>query len=409
MRDLKTFLEGSGSETAAPDRALRIGVLREMRVGEHRVALTPDGVTRLQALGLHVAIESGAGAGAFFADAAYLDAGATLLTAALVVGQSDILVCVNAPEAAVLASLRAGQTLIGLLQPLIDLDLVRDLTAAQATAISLDGLPRTLGGAQSMDALTSQANVAGYKAALLAADTYGSYFPMLMTAAGTVRPAKVLVLGAGVAGLQAIGTARRLGAVVTAYDVRDAARADVASTGAAFLDLGGSTTAAASDDGYARELSRHDQSDRSAALVTAIAGFDIVICTAQVPGRRPPVLVAAAAVAAMSPGSVVIDLACGPLGGNVEGSVPDTTVITDNGVTVIGAANLPAAVPRAASTAYARNIAALLGHLVQDGQLALDTTDPITAGVLVTDHGEVIHPGVLARMDDVTARLAPTG
>jgi NAD(P) transhydrogenase subunit alpha len=248
-----------------------------------------------------------------------------------------------------------------------------------------------------MDVLSSQANVAGYKAALVAADTYGGYFPMLMTAAGTIRPATVLVVGAGVAGLQAIGTCRRLGAIVTGYDARDAARADVASTGAAFLDLDTGVSATGAG-GYARELTDREQHEQQEAMARAVAGFDVVITTAQVPGHRPPVLVSATALAAMRPGSVVVDLAAGALGGNVDGSVPDRVVVTANGVTVIGAGNLAAEVPRAASTSYSRNIAALLTHLIHDGQVHLDPADEITAGVLVTHDGEVVHPAVLTRL-----------
>jgi H+-translocating NAD(P) transhydrogenase subunit alpha len=242
--------------------------------------------------------------------------------------------------------------------------------------------------------------VAGYKAALLAADLYGGYFPMLMTAAGTVRPASVLVLGASVAGLQAIGTARRLGALVTGYDVREAARADIASTGATVLDLAaGSDAAATGEGGYARELTAEEAARQQDAMSAAVARFDVVITTAQVPGRTPPVLVTAEALAAMRPGSVVVDLAASDLGGNVAGSAPEATVVTEQGVTVVGAGNLAAAVPRAASTAYARNIVALLSHLVRDGRLALDPDDEITAGVLVTHDGEVVHPAVRALLN----------
>ncbi len=370
-----------------------VGVLRETAPGERRVALTPDGVTRLIKAGATVAVEAGAGAAAWFTDAAYTAAGARVTDRAGVCSTCDVLVCVHAPDDR--ASLVAGQVLDGLLAPLTDPGLASELAEAKVTAISLDGLPRTLSAAQSMDVLTSQANVAGYKAALVGADTFGGFFPMLMTAAGTVRPATVLVIGAGVAGLQAIGTARRLGAVVTGYDVRDAARADVASTGAAFLDLGDPLSATAAG-GYARELTDAERDAQQAAMTTAVARFDVVITTAQVPGRRPPVLVAAAAVAAMRPGSVVVDLAAGPLGGNVEGSVADTTVVTDGGVTVVGAGNLASAMPQAASTAFSRNVVALLGHLVGDGALRLDTDDPITAGVLVTRDGAVVAPAVLA-------------
>jgi len=367
---------------------LTVGVVRQDDAGERRVALVPESVARLAALGLGTVVQEGAGAAAWFPDAEYAAAGATVLPGQAVYERADVVVCVHPPEG---APLRAGQLLLGLLQPLLQPALARRLAEAKVSAVSLDGLPRTLSRAQSMDALTSQANVAGYKAAVLAADLYGGYFPMLMTAAGTVRPASVLVLGAGVAGLQAIGTARRLGAVVTGYDVREAARADIASTGASVLDLG---TEATGEGGYARELTAEEAAGQQDAMAAAVARFDVVITTAQVPGRTPPVLVTAEALAAMRPGSVVVDLAASDLGGNVVGSLPETTVVTDGGVTVVGAGNLAAAVPRAASTAYARNVVALLSHLVTDGRIVLDPADEITAGVLVTHDGEVVHPAV---------------
>jgi NAD(P) transhydrogenase subunit alpha len=292
--------------------------------------------------------------------------------------------------------LQEGQALLGLLSPLTDADLIRRLTDAKVTAISLDLLPRTLSRAQAMDALTSQANVAGYKAALVAADAYGGFFPMLVTAAGTTRPAQVLVLGAGVAGLQAIATARRLGALVTGYDVREAARADVASTGAAVLDLAG--PAGTGGGGYARQLTDAESGAQRDALEAAVSRFDVVITPAQVPGARPPLLVSPAALAAMRAGSVVVDLAAGPHGGNVAGSVPDTTTVTPGGVTVIGAGNLAAAMPQAASTAYARNVTAVLGVLVRDGALVVDPGDEIQAGIVVTHDGEVLHPQIRAAL-----------
>jgi NAD(P) transhydrogenase subunit alpha len=266
------------------------------------------------------------------------------------------------------------------------------LAANGVTAVSLDRLPRTLSRAQSMDALTSQANVAGYRAVLVAASAYQGYFPMLMTAAGTVRPAVVLVLGAGVAGLQAIGTARRLGAVVNGYDVRPEARGDIESLGGKFLDLG--TTQATSEGGYARALTDDETRAQQQALAAAIARNDVVITTAQVPGARPPVLVTAEAVAAMRSGSVIVDLAAGPLGGNVDGSLPDATVVTANGVSIIGAGNLPSSMAAAASTAYSRNVSALLDHLRPDGALTIDPTDEIQAGVVVTHGGAVVNPAV---------------
>jgi NAD(P) transhydrogenase subunit alpha len=367
---------------------LAVGVVREGGAGERRVGLVPESVARLAASGLRTVVQAGAGAAAWFPDAEYAAAGATVAPDLAVYEQSDVIVCLRPPDP---DRLREGQLLVGLLQPLLDPALAAALAEAKVTAISLDGLPRTLSRAQSMDALTSQANVAGYKAAVLAADLYGGYFPMLMTAAGTVRPATVLVLGAGVAGLQAIGTARRLGAVVTGYDVREAARADIASTGATVLDLGTEATGAG---GYARELTAAEATRQQDAMAAAVARFDVVITTAQVPGRTPPLLVTADAIAAMRPGSVVVDLAASDLGGNVAGSVPETTLVTGGGVTVVGAGNLAAAVPRAASTAYARNIVALLSHLLPDGRPALDPADEITAGVLVTHDGEVVHPAV---------------
>ncbi len=371
---------------------LTVGVVRQDDVGERRVALVPESVARLAALGLGTVVQEGAGAAAWFPDAEYAAAGATVVPGPALYERADVVVCVHPPDP---APLRKGQLLLGLLQPLLDPGLARALAEAGVTAISLDGLPRTLSRAQSMDALTSQANVAGYKAAVLAADVYGGYFPMLMTAAGTVRPASVLVLGAGVAGLQAIGTARRLGAVVTGYDVREAARADIASTGANVLELAtGVDPAATGDGGYARELTADEAARQQDAMTAAVARFDVVITTAQVPGRTPPVLVGAAALAAMRPGSVLVDLAASEFGGNVAGSVPERTVVTDGGVTVVGAGNLAAAVPRAASVAYARNVVALLSHLVADGRIVLDPADEITAGVLVTHEGEVVHPAV---------------
>ena len=372
---------------------LLVGVLREQAPGERRVALTPDGVGRLQALGFEVAVEKGAGDGALFATKEYTEAGARVLTRTQLLARADVVLCVRTPDAKALKALREKQVLLGLLRPELTAKAATGLADAKVTSLSFDGLPRTLSRAQSMDALTSQANVAGYKAALVAADTYGAFFPMLMTAAGTTRPAAVLVLGAGVAGLQAIATVRRLGAQVTGYDVRDAAKADVVSLGATFLDLGGIT--ATGEGGYARELTPEERAAQQEALIAAIARFDVVITTAQVPGRRPPVLVPAAALATMRAGSVVVDLAAGPLGGNVEGSVADDTVVTPGGVTVVGAGNLPAQVPRAASTAYSRNVTALLGYLTKDGALAFDLEDEVQAGIVVTHDGLVHRPDTL--------------
>jgi H+-translocating NAD(P) transhydrogenase subunit alpha len=318
-----------------------IGVVRETGAGERRVALTPDGVQRLTAATFRVLVETDAGWQAWFGDDEYVAAGAQVSTRGAVFADSDVLLCVSPP--ADLAALHSGQLLIGLLGLLGDPGLARTLAEAGVTAVSLDLLPRTLGRAQAMDALTSQANVAGYQAVLIAAERYCGYFPMLMTAAGTTRPARVLVIGAGVAGLQAIATARRLGALVTGYDVREAARSDLASTGATVLDLPG--LSGTGTGGYARTLTDAETEAQQAALDAVAGDFDVVITTAQVPGRRPPELLSPRGVAALRPGSVVIDLAAGPHGGNVAGSKPDATVVTPRGVTLIGAGNQPAGVP----------------------------------------------------------------
>jgi NAD(P) transhydrogenase subunit alpha len=249
-------------------------------------------------------------------------------------------------------------------------------------AVSLEALPRTLSRAQTMDVLTSQASVSGYRAVLLAAGAYPRYLPMLITAAGTSRPARVLVLGAGVAGLSAIGTARRLGAVVTGYDVRPETKTEVESLGGRFLELK-SVAAAAGEGGYARALTAEEQQAQQAELEAQLASFDIVITTAAVPGRRPPLLVPATGVARMAPGSVIVDLACGPLGGNVEGSVAGQTIETKGGVTVIGVPNAAADVPGASSDALSSNLSAVLGSLIKDGQLALDPDDEVHAAIVV--------------------------
>jgi NAD(P) transhydrogenase subunit alpha len=374
---------------------ITVGVVRERAPGERRVALVPEAVTRLGPSGIDILIEAGAGAGAWFADADYTAAGAHVVPAEELYARADAVLCVGPPDPGASATLRAGQLLIGLLAPLQHPALVRDWAEQGVTAVSLDLLPRTLSRAQSMDALTSQANIAGYKAALLAADSYDRYFPMLTTAAGTSKPAAVLVLGTGVAGLQAIATARRLGAVVTGYDVRPESREEVESLGGRFLELP-VVESGAGTGGYARELSAEEQRAQQEALDAHIARSDIVITTAQVPGRKPPLLVSSHALERMRPGSVVVDLAAGELGGNVELSQPDKTVVLETGVTLIGAGSLPSAMATAASTAYARNIGALLTHLVRDGGLAVDLSDEIQAGVVVTHGGTVVNPAVVA-------------
>ena len=372
-----------------------VAALKEAAPRERRIALDPDSARRLLAGGLTVLVESGAGAGAWFSDQDYLDVGAQVLDRTAALAEADLVVSVTAPDDDLVGQLRPGQAFLGMLAPLTRPELVSRLAAAGVTAISMDGLPRTLTRAQGMDALSSQASVAGYRAVLLAAEHYDRFFPMLMTAAGTSKPAAVLVLGAGVAGLQAIGTARRLGAVVSGYDVRPASRDEVRSLGAKFIELK-SGIAAAGEGGYARELTAEERAAQQAELAEHIARHDIVITTAQVPGRRPPVLVTADVVARMRPGSVLVDLAASELGGNVEGSVPGETVLTGNGVRVIGAANLPSRLSTSASQAYGRNVSALIGHLVRDGVLVFDPADEIQQGVVITHGGEIVHAGVRA-------------
>ena len=388
----------SQSTADTPTPAVTVGVLRETTPGEQRVAVVPESVPALARARAQVLVESGAGAAAWFPDQAYQQAGALVLSRDETAAQADVLVSVGAPPPELIARLRAGQAVIGLLRPLVRPELARQLAEAGVTAISLDGLPRTVSRAQSMDALTSQANVAGYKAVLVAADTFGRFFPMLITAAGTSRPANVLVLGAGVAGLQAMGTARRLGAMVTGYDIRPETRDQIRSVGARFLELG-SVSPAEGEGGYARALTAEEQAAQQAELTAQIARFDIVITTAQVPGRRPPLLVTAEAVKGMQAGSVLVDLAASSLGGNVEGSVADQTILTGDGVQIIGAGNLPARMPTAASAAYSHNVVALLAELAGEGGLAIDLTDEIQAGVVITHQGKVVHPGVAALLE----------
>jgi len=385
-------------------RPMKAGVVKEGAPGEHRVALVPDAVTRLRAKGIEVLVERGAGDGAWLPDAAYADAGATIVDADELYGDADVILTVTKPDP---AQLRKGQAVIGLLAPLTDPSYAAALAAANVTAISLDGLPRTLSRAQPMDALSSQANVAGYKAAIVAAEAFGRFFPMLITAAGTARPARVLVLGAGVAGLQAIGTTRRLGAIVSGYDVRPASQGEVESLGATFIKLT-SVADAAGEGGYARELTADERQAQQDELTGHIAKHDVVITTAQVPGRRPPLLVTEDAIKAMSPGSVIVDMGASALGGNVAGSAPGAVTVTGNWVTVIGAGQLAASVPTAASNAYSRNISALLEHLLSDGELAIDLTDEIQAGVVITYDGAIVHPGVLALTQEGAADVHGT-
>ncbi len=353
---------------------MRVGIPRETAAGERRVALVPETIGRLGE-GIDVVVEPGAGVEAGFLDEVYREAGAEL-------GDpwgADVVAKVAAPTADEASRLRDGQVLIAFLSPLTDTDGIERLSARGVHGFALESIPR-ITRAQPMDALSSQATVAGYKGALVAADSLPRFFPMLMTAAGTVPPAKVLVLGAGVAGLQAIATARRLGAVVSSFDVRPAVREQVESLGATFLDLGiqGEET----EGGYARELTPEQQAAQQAELQARIPQFDAIITTAAIPGRPAPKLVTAAAVRAMRPGSVIVDLAS-ETGGNCELTQPGSVAV-ESGVTIVGTTNVPSTMPTHASQLLSRNIASILGLLVADGNLTLNWDDEIVAGSCVT-------------------------
>ncbi len=366
-----------------------IGVPRETVERERRVALVPDIARRLVGAGHTVVVEPGAGAAAGFADTAYADAGARLDAAGA--WSAEVVAKVGAPTADETARLARGGVLIGFLGPLTNADGLRALAGAHVTALAMEAVPR-ISRAQSMDALSSQATVAGYQAVLLAAAHMGRFFPMLMTAAGTIPPAQVLVLGAGVAGLQAIATARRLGAVVTAFDVRAAVKEQVQSLGARFLEVEGGADAEAAG-GYARELTPEEQQAQRDALAAQIARSDVVITTAAVPGRPAPKLITTEAADRMKPGSVIVDLAA-ETGGNYEQTRPGETYVTDAGVTVLGPINLPSTMAEHASQLYAKNVQALLEHMSgEGGALALDFEDEIIAGACVTRGGDVVHPG----------------
>ncbi len=372
---------------------MKVAVVKETAPGERRVALVPEAVTKLRAAGLEVLVEAGAGDGAWLSDDAFTEAGASIAARAELAQTADAIVMVGRPDEQAIAGFRQGQAVLGMLAPLGDPGFARRLAETGVTAISLDLIPRTLPRAQQMDALTSQANIAGYKAAVLAADTFGRFFPLLITAAGTARPARVLVLGTGVAGLQAIGTARRLGAVVSAYDVRPETKTEAESLGATFIELT-SVGPASGEGGYARALTEEERQAQQDELTGHIARHDVVITTAQVPGRRPPLLVTGDALKAMTAGSVVVDMGASALGGNVAGSQPGETVVTENGVTVVGAANLASAMPTAASAMYARNMSSLLLYLVKDGAVAVDLSDDLQRGVVITYEGRVVHPAL---------------
>ncbi|MBJ7603789.1 MAG: Re/Si-specific NAD(P)(+) transhydrogenase subunit alpha [Candidatus Dormibacteraeota bacterium] len=366
---------------------MRVGAPREIQAGERRVAITPETAAKLIAAGLDVAVESGAGAAAGYLDAQYAEAGAVVEEEGAALWRSSGSVFkVQAPSLTEVGLLSPATLLLGFLQPATQGEVVEALAARQVTAFSLELLPR-LSRAQSMDALSSQASLAGYKAVLMAAMRLGKYFPMLMSAAGTIAPSRVLVLGAGVAGLQAIATARRLGAVVEAYDVRPAVKEEVQSLGAKFVEL--PVEAAAGQGGYAGEQSEEFQARLRELLGERIAAADVVITTAAIPGRRAPLLVSREMVAGMRPGSVIVDLAA-DTGGNCELTRPDEVVQAD-GVFIDGTANVPSTIAHHASQLYARNVLNLFLHLWREGEIRLDFEDEITRGSCVTHAGQIVN------------------
>jgi NAD(P) transhydrogenase subunit alpha len=360
---------------------MKLGVPKESAEGEHRVAMVPEVVGRLAKTGVEVVVEPGAGDGARIPDEAFTEAGATIGSP----WDADVVVKVQPPSQEEIGRLRRGGIFIGFLSPLTNPEIAEALGSAGVTAFAMESIPR-ISRAQSMDALSSQANVAGYKAVLIAANDFGRYFPMLMTAAGTVKPAKVLVLGAGVAGLQAIATAKRLGAAVQGFDVRAAVKEQVESLGAKFVKLAVDFDAE-TEGGYARQLTDEEQEQQRAALADVIAAVDIVVTTAQVPGKRAPLLVTEDAIERMAPGSVIVDMA-GDSGGNTALTKAGESIV-EHGVTIVAPLNLPASMPESASNLYARNILALVELMVDEqGALALDWSDEVIAKACVAGKQE---------------------
>ena len=374
--------------------AVAIAVTRERHEGETRCAVTPETVRKLADLGATVTVEAGTGLGSSIPDDDYVVAGASVrpdLAAAL--AGADILLKVRGPTASEISALKPGAVVVSLLDAWRDKATVEALRGANATAFAMEFVPR-ITRAQVMDVLSSQANLAGYRAVIEAAYAYGKGFPMMMTAAGTVAAAKTFVMGAGVAGLQAIATARRLGAVVTATDVRPAAKEQVESLGAKFVAVEDEEfKAAETAGGYAKAMSAEYQAKQADLTAAHIIKQDVVITTALIPGRPAPKLVTAAHVASMKPGSVIIDLAV-EAGGNVEGSKPNEVVTTANGVKIVGWSNMPGRIAADASALYARNLVAFLGLMIKDGALAVDLEEEILKAAVVTHGGAVVHEGV---------------
>ena len=383
---------------------MKIGVLSETHQGERRVALVPDMAVKLAASGFEVVVEAGAGEQADFTDDAYREAGVAVeADRRALLGTADVVLSVQPPRCEDVALLRAGAATISFLQPATQGVVVEALAARGVTAFSLELLPR-ISRAQSMDALSSQASLAGYKAVLMGASRVGKFLPMLMTAAGTIPPARVLVLGAGVAGLQAIATARRLGAVVEAYDVRPAVKEEVKSLGATFLEFELEAQEEEGEGGYAHQQSEEFLTKQRELLTERVAAADVVITTAAVPGQQAPLLVTALMVKGMRRGSVIVDLAA-ETGGNCEVTQPGQVVEVD-GAWVDGTTNVPSTVAFHASQLYARNVANLLQHLVSDGELKLDFEDEITRGCCVTHAGQVVNERARQLMGATTAPQA---
>jgi proton-translocating NAD(P)+ transhydrogenase subunit alpha len=365
---------------------MKVSVPKESAAGERRVALVPEVVQRLSGDGVDVAIESGAGEAAHQPDSAYEEAGASVADG----WSGEVVAKVAPPSEQEIGRLEPGRVLIGFLQPLTSPETVRGLAGAGVTSFAMEAIPR-ITRAQAMDALSSQATVGGYRAALIAAEQLPRFLPMLTTAAGTVRPATVLVLGAGVAGLQAIATARRLGAVVQAFDVRSAVKEQIESLGARFLELDMGLEDAEAAGGYARPLTDEEQQRQRELLAEEIGKVDAVISTAAVPGRPAPLLIIEDAVRKMKPGSVIVDLAA-ETGGNCELTEPGETKVVHD-VTIVGPLGLPSSMPDHASSLYARNVQALLGLMNEEGELKLDFEDEVIAGACITRDGEIVHEG----------------
>ncbi len=382
---------------------MKVAVVKERRAFEHRVAASPDTVKRMVGMGLEIAVESGAGEGAWFSDAAFAEAGAAIAAdQATAIGDADVVLKVQRPliggESGMdeLALLKRGAALIGLLQPAQNAADAEAYAGAGISAFAMELVPR-ITRAQAMDVLSSQANLAGYKAVIDAAAEFGRAFPMMMTAAGTIRAARLLVMGAGVAGLQAIATGRRLGAIVSATDVRAAAKEQVESLGATFITVDeAAALTAETAGGYAREMGEDYQGRQRQRIAEALKRTDIVICTALIPGRKAPVLLTNAMIAELAAGSVIVDLAV-EAGGNVEGSRPEEVVLTPNGVKIIAPANMPSRIAADASQLYARNLLSFLALLVdQDKRLKIDTSDEIIRATLLTENGAVVNPLLVA-------------